>query len=92
VPFDVKIEAVTLTQLHTSRLQMRRWRERVKRGGSDRVKYNIITLIGSHKQEHQAARCYLEITAVGDGSIFSIYNSIFPQGIFRVGEGLKEQL
>ena len=51
MPFDVKIKAVTLTQLRTSRLQVRRWREQVKRGGSDRVKYNIITLIGSHKQE-----------------------------------------
>jgi len=32
-----------------------RWREQVKRGGSDRVKYNILTLIGSHKQEQTSS-------------------------------------
>jgi len=55
MPFDVKIKAVTLTQLCKSRLRVRRWREQVKRGGSDRVKYMIITLIGSRKQEQTSS-------------------------------------
>jgi len=57
------------------------------------IKYNIITSISSHKQEQTSSTSHLEITTVGNGSNSSIYSSSFPlQGIFRVGEGLEEQL